>query len=132
MESKAYFINNIVNGTNIDEFIKSIGENVDTANGLISSYGSDDYFKLLNYRSSNIWCSNVKVSWNIPDENTSDDDAGLNHFAYSEHECQESIGGKKRKRKSAKKTATKKKNIKRKVTKKRTTKTRLSKKNHKK
>lgn len=132
MESKAYFIKNIVNGTNIDELIKSIGKNVDTANGLISSYGSDDYFKLLNYRNSNIWCSNVKVSWNIPDENTSDKDAGLNHFEYSEHECHESIGGKKKKRKSTKKTVAKKKNVKRKSTKKRITKTILSKKNHKK
>lgn len=102
IESKAYFIDNIVDDIDMDEIIRGIGANVDSANGLISSYGFSDYYELLRYRSSNIWCSNIKVSWTIPDEDTSDDDAGTNTFTFNEYKCDKTTGGKKYKTKKNK------------------------------
>jgi hypothetical protein len=86
MESKAYFINK---NSTIDKKVKSIGENIEAANGLISSKGIKDYKCLERCRNSNIWCSKIRISWKIPNKNTSDSDAGLNKFTCKEYKCKE-------------------------------------------
>lgn len=103
MRSNAYFVENTVNGEDIDKIIRSIDENVGAANGLISSYGHDNYYNLMNYRSSNIWCGNIEVEWEIPSEMTSDEEAGSNRFINSEQNCNINMGGKKRLKKTKKK-----------------------------
>jgi len=107
MNSKAYFVEDIVNGVNVHRIISNIGANVDAANGLISSDGHDNYDNLLQYRSSNEWCGNIQVIWDIPSGSTTAKDAGKNRYYTHPYDkpCNTNTGGKKRLRKTKKKKA---------------------------
>ena len=107
MNSKAYFVEDIVNGVNVHGIISNIGANVDAANGLISSDGHDNYDNLLQYRSSNEWCGNIQVAWDIPSGSTTAKNAGKNRYYTYPYDkpCNTNTGGNKRLRKTTKKKA---------------------------
>ena len=73
MNSSAYFIKST---EEIDNKIKDIGQDVHAANGLRSNYGLQLYTDLEHYKSSNVWCCDLYISWTGGDE--SDDKAGDN------------------------------------------------------
>jgi hypothetical protein len=82
MNSKAYFIKST---DNIDTKIRNIGKNVSAANGLRSEYGLQLYTDLKPYKSSNVWCCDLHVSWEGGDEN--DENAGNNIDTIKEYSC---------------------------------------------
>ena len=91
MNSNAYFIKST---EEIDNMIKDIGQDVHAANGLRSNYGLQLYTDLEQYKSSNVWCCDLYVSWTGGDE--SDDKAGDNcntirEYSYYDNDTKRSM-----------------------------------------